>query len=160
MTKKQIYDTAYKKKHARHDRRMKYLYNRTANGKYRVMKGHAKLYNVPLTISLEEFKELISKPCYYCGGKLPEAGSGVDRINSKLGYTIKNVKPCCWVCNRAKGAFTQDEFRKWVKQIHKYWIGDLHDSALHQSHRWIDGLGREIMDNGKSSCRATALTVS
>jgi len=106
----------------RHDRRMKYLYNRTANGKYRVMKGHAKLYNVPLTISLEEFKELISKPCYYCGGKLPEAGSGVDRINSKLGYTIKNVKPCCWVCNRAKGTFTQDEFHKWVKQIHKYWI--------------------------------------
>ena len=54
--------------------------------------------------------------CHYCGvdeDRLPQLGLktqmgmellrlGVDRINSRKPYTIRNIVPCCYACNSVK----------------------------------------------------------
>lgn len=36
--------------------------------------------------------------------------SGIDRIDSKGGYTANNVRPCCRTCNTLKNDATEAEF--------------------------------------------------
>lgn len=64
---------------------------------------------------------LISSPCAYCGG-IPEEFNGLDRINSKKGYTVENVVPCCQRCNRAKNDMSIDKFINHINDIHHYLI--------------------------------------
>jgi len=90
------------------------------------------------TLSFEEFKELTTSNCYYCkieaiqkvnplkgtGRSIERENegwilyNGVDRINSSLGYTTKNVVTCCSTCNTAKMAMTTDEFKDWIIKVH------------------------------------------
>lgn len=52
------------------------------------------------SLSIKQYKELISKPCFYCNKLKSE---GVDRKNSNLGHTIRNCVPCCEKCNNILG---------------------------------------------------------
>lgn len=70
-------------------------------------------------IDLETYLNLIAQPCFYCDGPLPEAGGGLDRVNSDLGYIKGNVAPCCRVCNVMKGRMTVVEFFDHIKRIVK-----------------------------------------
>ena len=52
----------------------------------------------------EEYEEIVSlNECEYCGGGLDPAGTGLDRLDSSLGYERANVVPCCGRCNMIKG---------------------------------------------------------
>lgn len=63
------------------------------------------------TLTFEQFVELRSGPCFYCGGQLPRVGCGLDRIEPSRAYDFDNVVPACTRCNHARGAFiTFDEF--------------------------------------------------
>ena len=56
-------------------------------------------------LTLEQYKEIIKDPCYYCDNKLDapvQKGSGLDRIDSNKGYEIDNVVSCCNFCNGLK----------------------------------------------------------
>jgi hypothetical protein len=67
------------------------------------------------TISLEEFKGLIvGRQCYYC----TSSATGLDRINSDVGYEIDNLVPCCKVCNRMKGTLDKKRFLEIIQQIY------------------------------------------
>lgn len=67
------------------------------------LRNAARLRDYPVTITFAQYKQLVSGAvCHYCSGPLPRAGSGVDRIDSALGYVPGNVVPCCTKCNRAK----------------------------------------------------------
>jgi hypothetical protein len=67
------------------------------------------------------YVELISQPCVYCGGMLPESGCGLDRINNNLGYTLNNVVPCCGACNQIRNVhLTYDEMKVAMKAIVEY----------------------------------------
>lgn len=93
-------------------------------------------------LSLKQFTEIILKNCNYCGiepskrynvyitmtgnyrvGNRDWADSGwikvngIDRIDSKHGYTLENCVPCCKTCNFAKNDLTIDEFNAWIKRI-------------------------------------------
>jgi len=87
------------------------------------------------TISFELFKELIFKPCVYCGvvssKELPDYGknkkkisdtvlhaNGIDRIDSSKGYIACNVVTCCSRCNAAKRDISVCEFRKHIKKMY------------------------------------------
>lgn len=61
--------------------------------------------NFKWLISLDDFRWLCSRPCWYCDGKLGKVifGKGLDRIDSLKDYTMENVYPCCTTCNRIKG---------------------------------------------------------
>ena len=98
---------------------------RHAAGFYRLKakhKGHAFLLSDPT------LKELFESPCFYCGTAPSNTArrdssygvylySGIDRIDSKRGYELGNVRSCCWVCNRMKHVLTDAEFMAHIKQI-------------------------------------------
>lgn len=89
-------------------------------------------------LSFEEFKELVKKPCFYCGAEyskeLPDyfcdsksrgvltdtivKCNGLDRIDNEKGYEKNNVVPCCTQCNTAKNTLTQKDFFDWVKKVY------------------------------------------
>jgi hypothetical protein len=46
--------------------------------------------------------------------------NGIDRIDSKKGYTKENSASCCKYCNIAKHTMMEDEFFKWVKRVYEY----------------------------------------
>jgi len=83
-------------------------------------------------LSKEEFKNLVTGNCVYCGTppnkeRKPNKGvyggfmyTGIDRVDSNIGYVKGNVVSCCWDCNRAKGSLTVEEFFKWIKRIEEY----------------------------------------
>jgi hypothetical protein len=91
-------------------------------------KRHARDRGLSWGLSFEEVKTLIGQPCYYCDTEKSNKKvtknckqgfmyNGIDRINSKLGYTLLNCEPCCRVCNRAKNNMTTVEFFTWVSRL-------------------------------------------
>jgi len=81
-------------------------------------------------LTKEEFREITSKNCFFCGieplqifskGKKHRNGhylhNGIDRIDSLKGYIIGNVLPCCEICNKAKRDMSLDEFLKWINRL-------------------------------------------
>ncbi len=89
-----------------------YRKNITPRGRYTASKGSAKSRKIPFTLTFEEFTNLCSKPCHYCGFPINETGIGLDQLLCGKGYTIDNVVPCCWVCNQARNnVFTPDEMK-------------------------------------------------
>jgi hypothetical protein len=92
----------------------------TDERRFQVLKKNAKVRGLVVGISLEEFKELRSQPCHYCGGPLPEKGSGTDRINNALGYLSGNCQPCCAICNECKMERSEEEFLLHIQKISQH----------------------------------------
>jgi len=100
---------------------------------YLAYKKGAEYRDLTFNLSKDEVRNLVGKPCHYCGA-LPNnemksrfnSGSyyynGIDRINSNFGYELTNVVPCCWKCNEAKKARDYKEFISWIRQVYKYTI--------------------------------------
>ena len=83
-------------------------YNRTRRGLWNKLVSRAREKNISLTIDYQLFDSLFNEPCFYCGGL--RINAGLDRIDNSIGYTPDNIRPCCWPCNRMKGASTEEEF--------------------------------------------------
>lgn len=80
-----------------------HLPKRSMKGRYNRAKQAAKRKGAGWTLSLRAYRTLIfPDKCHYCYGELPKDGSALDRKQSKLGYTIDNVVPCCKLCNWIK----------------------------------------------------------
>lgn len=47
---------------------------------------------------------VLMNTCEYCGFHEEGVFLGIDRIDSREGYTVNNCVSCCWRCNFAKGA--------------------------------------------------------
>lgn len=78
-------------------------FSRTPKGQFGFMRRRARKEGLVLNLTFEEFLFIRSHPCHYCKGILPEAGSGVDRQDNRLGYVHENCVPCCTRCNTKKG---------------------------------------------------------
>ena len=75
----------------------------------------------------EQASLLFSLRCHYCGaepGNVPKPSgngelvySGIDRVDSTVGYEADNCVPCCIQCNMAKGRMTEEEFLDWVRRV-------------------------------------------
>lgn len=94
-------------------------------------KKHARKRGFPFELSLNEFVEVCSKDCEYCGsapskliGNCYKSGpftyNGIDRVDSHLGYIVKNCVPCCTTCNRMKMKLTLDKFICCIKKIYSW----------------------------------------
>ncbi len=85
---------------------------RTPRGRFQGAMDIAKRRSIPWHITFDQYMALVSVPCAYCGGDLPETGMGIDRKDSNADYCIGNVLPCCFACNTAKSyIFTSDEMK-------------------------------------------------
>jgi len=97
-------------------------YDLSLRGRFQKLKDNGRKRNLEVSISLEEWTALVSLSCFYCGGNLPPKGTGIDRIDNKIGYILGNCRPCCTVCNLAKRALTEIEFHSWISKVFKHWI--------------------------------------
>src|SRR3989304_7957791 len=53
--------------------------------KYQLLKDRIQKRGEPVLITLQQYVELIAKPCMYCGGPLPTRGVGLDRLVTTKG---------------------------------------------------------------------------
>jgi hypothetical protein len=89
-----------------------------ARARFNLSKSAAKQSGHQWQLTLEQYRRLNALPCYYCGGVLPEKGRGLDRKNNAEGYTLRNVLPCCTVCNTLRSDnFTVEETKVAVDAI-------------------------------------------
>lgn len=71
----------------------------------------------PVTITYDEFVELVIQPCFYCGIFYESKYNGIDRYDNTHGYTKDNTRPCCSVCNIMKNEYEPTLFYEKVKTI-------------------------------------------
>ena len=88
----------------------------------------AKRRNLEFLLSIDEFKDITSKNCVYCGiepSKISKTKfsiytyNGIDRKDNLIGYILENSLPCCTLCNKAKRDLDYNIFIDWIKQIKK-----------------------------------------
>lgn len=102
------------------------------------MNRHETIKHKEWNLSLEEYSKLIHQNCAYCGA-IPEekphlnrksnpnehfTANGIDRIDSNVGYTIKNCVPCCTTCNRMKSDLTLSEWKNKMKKILNHYFNE------------------------------------
>lgn len=67
-----------------------------------------------------EYNELKRGDCYLCGRlSTSENMNGIDRVDSNGSYTLENVKPCCYTCNKMKNEFELHAFLECCERIVK-----------------------------------------
>lgn len=79
--------------------------SRVVDERFKYMIRRAKARGLEITITLDEYRQIIESDCFYCQGKLgsiPEVGYGIDRILNEQGYVPFNCVACCTLCNNLK----------------------------------------------------------
>lgn len=95
-------------------------YIKTPRGKLARLRANARRRSIPVTLTLEQYAELMSRPCHYCEEPLASNGGGnLDRVDSSKGYTIENSATCCRTCNIAKNTLSYSDFITHVLKIAK-----------------------------------------
>ena len=107
---------------------------------YKAMENSARRRDYEWTLTTGQVRDITKQPCLYCGAepcqvKTVRRGNGgyvytgIDRVNSDLGYSVGNVVPCCGDCNRGKSTRTSDEFARWIERVYSHWASaELGDS--------------------------------
>ena len=86
------------------------------------------------TLSEDLFITLTKSPCAVCGDlpsrvyKQSHDGrdsyfclyNGIDRIDNTKGYIEENVRPCCTMCNKAKHAWSEEQFQAWLDRVVRF----------------------------------------
>jgi hypothetical protein len=94
----------------------------------------AKQRSLIFELTFDQFKDITTKECHYCGSEPVDSKSfhrynktkesvkfnGVDRKDSSLGYTLDNVVPCCTKCNKIKMDLKYNEFLNHIEKIHNH----------------------------------------
>jgi hypothetical protein len=118
------------------NRRRELGHNSALNSLYSIYKYRGNKRAGSFELSLDDFAQLTSSRCYYCGvepfqiytarAKVLEPQiyvySGLDRLNPKLNYTLANVVPCCGRCNEAKNDLTEQEFHDWIERVYLNYV--------------------------------------
>lgn len=80
--------------------------------------------NLEWALTPEDFKEILGKPCWYCGsktsigrGKSAPNHSSIDRVEIGIGYTRDNCVSSCQYCSRLKGGLNAGDFLSKVGEI-------------------------------------------
>ena len=93
-------------------------------------KSGANLRKLPFILEREDCIKLFKGNCVFCGcepfneyvknnTKGKYIYNGIDRINSKLGYTNDNVQSCCKNCNFLKKNLSDVYFITQIKKIYE-----------------------------------------
>ena len=83
------------------------------NYKFNYYKKEAEIDGKNWNLTFDQCEEFFTSECFYCGQQYEGYGfkfTGIDRLDSKLGYTEENCVPCCTMCNYIKGCLLADYF--------------------------------------------------
>lgn len=91
---------------------------------YQYQYSCAKSRNHKFTLTVNEFRFLVTQNCFYCE-KVPSrikksrestfTFNGIDRVDNSVGYIMENCVTCCRECNTKKGGVTKDMIDKSYK---------------------------------------------
>lgn len=84
--------------------------------RYKICRYSANVRNHEFSLTFQDFREITSKPCMYCG-ELNKKYTGIDRVDNAEGYTQSNSAPCCEQCNRMKLDYSLEEFLSKCQKI-------------------------------------------
>lgn len=85
--------------------------------------------NISFELTRDDFRALTQRECFYCGEQPsqmkwshqcshgPYVYNGIDRLDSRFGYTLANTVSACGRCNRCKNDMTLGAFSAWVKRV-------------------------------------------
>ncbi len=127
--------------HEKKDRRCKSCYterqkiNPNKDSTYKVLRTSvqhgAKRRCYEYNLSFEQYKEIVTKSCYWCGVEpplknpkaqrmptLPAPAHGIDRIDNSVGYTYNNCVASCQTCNVAKNNSSAKDFLAWIQKVY------------------------------------------
>lgn len=93
-------------------------WTQTKKGRFTTYRNNAKHRSIEFNLTEDEFYGYWQQPCHYCGDDIDTVG--VDRVDSKEGYTIDNTVPCCSVCNKMKLDLGVDVFISQIRKIYKH----------------------------------------
>lgn len=93
-------------------------YSKQPDYRYLAYKKTSYVRGINFNLSFEQFLTFWNKPCNYCGSKID--GVGIDRVDNKIGYELKNCVPCCTRCNTYKMTDYTSDFFSHIKQIYKH----------------------------------------
>lgn len=98
----------------------KYCQTRSFEGRYQTYRQSAKNRDLQFDLTQDDFSSITKKPCNYCGEYsdvyFNTPYSGIDRVDSAVGYIKNNVVPCCTMCNRMKLDYN---INVWVDKMKK-----------------------------------------
>lgn len=89
----------------------------------------AKRRNIQYNLTTEEFVNICSMDCNYCGIKPSTISNprnkfngnfvynGIDRVDNSKGYTKENCVACCKICNRSKSDMTKEDFDLYIQRL-------------------------------------------
>lgn len=112
-------------------------------------KRNAEIREIEWCLREQDFREIASKPCHYCGAEPKKNdkfaveylrrfmsrgtkacqttydnkiiyANGIDRVDSSCPYVIDNCVPSCTDCNLGKHVKTKEEFLEWVGRVWKH----------------------------------------
>lgn len=145
---------------------------------FRSSKANASRRGHKFLLSFEEFNNIISQSCYYCGSEPKEASgellkkrgdthqptiryNGIDRLDPTKDYTLDNCVPCCSVCNYMKHTQQKDDFLKQVERIYNFSInkGSTTISKESTSQANGDGNGELLTGNAEDEDIVSTSTV-
>jgi hypothetical protein len=110
--------------------------NNTSRCVYNNYRTSAKRRNKEWGLDFDIFLREIIKPCSYCGRigtnyfnptndwEERFEYTGLDRVDSSVGYLESNVVPCCKSCNRAKSDMSVEDFYQWIEGLIQNYRGD------------------------------------
>ena len=110
---------AYKKKKGKYNKNIKADNASKLEIKYKQYQYSAEKRRLIFKLSFKEFKSLLRGKCYYCDKK-PNPFSGIDRVDSSVGYVKKNSVSCCVKCNRMKLTMSKREFAAQILRLQKW----------------------------------------
>lgn len=102
---------------------------------YSKYKYNAKKRDRIFELTFDEFKNLCSQNCIYCGikpNRMEPSGvkertvngtvlvNGIDRVDNDVHYILSNCVTCCSQCNAAKKDFTEEQWNVWLDRILKF----------------------------------------
>jgi len=103
----------------------------SCNALHATYKWNAKKHNREFSLTRDEFRQITSSNCFYCGVvpsqiihasscKTPYVYNGVDRQDNLRGYVLSNCVPCCGACNDMKRARTVQDFVDHCTRVQEY----------------------------------------
>lgn len=107
----------------------------------------------PFRLTKEQFTEIVTKACVYCGFK-SNSVIGIDRIFSDSGYTVENTVSCCSKCNIIKNSLTPSYLLEHILLMSSHML--VNKEAIEKEERYRDILER---DTGKSWLRPGEITI-
>jgi hypothetical protein len=87
------------------------------DARYKFYKNRAENMRIEWSLTIDEFKQMITEKCHYCGYKQEGEWNGIDRKDNNKGYLKENCVTCCTMCNMIKSDIDYNRFYKMVMHI-------------------------------------------